>query len=54
MITHQEYYTNRLYLLQDGIMEIVKNLNTPFYLTGAGRVCNPVRNKTKTQRPNKT
>ncbi|GEM_PF-2621830 len=30
----QEYYTDRLYPLQDGIIGIVKNLNTPFYLTG--------------------
>ncbi len=34
MTTPQEYYTTRLYPLQDGIIEIVKKLNTPFYLTG--------------------
>ena len=34
MITPQEYYTNRLYPLQDGIIRIVNKVNTPFYLTG--------------------
>lgn len=34
MTTRPEYYTTGLYPFQDGILEIVRNLNTPFYLTG--------------------
>jgi len=29
-----EYYTTKLYPFQDGIIKIIKNANTPFYLTG--------------------
>lgn len=28
------YYTEKLYPLQDGVMKIVKDLQLPFYLTG--------------------
>ena len=30
----EKYYTDLLYPFQDGILNIVKGLNTPFYLTG--------------------
>ena len=29
-----KYYTKKLYPFQDGVLNIVKKLNTPFYLTG--------------------
>ena len=34
MSTPQAFYTIKLYPLQNGILEIVTNLNTPFYLSG--------------------
>jgi predicted nucleotidyltransferase component of viral defense system len=34
MNTLKEYFTTKLYPLQDGILNIVKKSNTPFYLTG--------------------
>jgi hypothetical protein len=30
----EKYYTEKLYPIQDGVLNIVKKLNTPFYLTG--------------------
>lgn len=30
----EKYYTEKLYPFQDGILNIVKRLNIPFYLTG--------------------
>jgi predicted nucleotidyltransferase component of viral defense system len=29
-----KYYSEKLYPLQDGVMNIIKKLNTPFFLTG--------------------
>lgn len=34
MSTSEEYFTTKLYPLQDGILDIVKKSGTPFYLTG--------------------
>ena len=34
MNTREEYYKKKLYPLQDGIIEIIKNTHFPFYLTG--------------------
>ena len=34
MTTQGEYYSTKLYPFQDGIIEIFKKINTPFYLTG--------------------
>ena len=34
MSTSDEYFTTKLYPLQDGILDIVKESGTPFYLTG--------------------
>ena len=34
MSTQEEYYKKKLYPLQDGIIEIIKNTHFPFYLTG--------------------
>lgn len=34
MNTPDEYYTKKLYPLQDGILKIINDTNTPFYLTG--------------------
>ena len=34
LISYSEYYEGKLYKLQNGLLNIVKNLNIPFYLTG--------------------
>jgi predicted nucleotidyltransferase component of viral defense system len=34
MTTQDDYYSTKLYPFQDGIIEIFKKINTPFYLTG--------------------
>jgi Nucleotidyl transferase AbiEii toxin, Type IV TA system len=34
MNSYEKFYTEKLYPLQDGVMRIIKKLNTPFYLTG--------------------
>ncbi len=34
MSSYEKFYTEKLYPLQDGVMRIIKKLNTPFYLTG--------------------
>lgn len=33
-ISSSDYYVANLYKLQDGILNIVRKLNVPFYLTG--------------------
>lgn len=32
--SYSEYYEESLYRLQNGVLNTVKSLNTPFYLTG--------------------
>lgn len=34
MNSYEKYYTENLYPFQDGVLNIVKKSNTPFYLTG--------------------
>lgn len=34
MNSYDQYYLERLYPLQDGVMSIINKLNTPFFLTG--------------------
>lgn len=34
MNLYEKFYMERLYPFQDGVLNIVKKLNTPFYLTG--------------------
>ncbi len=34
MNSYEKWYQEKLYPLQDGVMHIIKKLNTPFYLTG--------------------
>jgi hypothetical protein len=34
MNSYEKYYQEKLYPLQDGVMSIIKKLNTPFFLTG--------------------
>lgn len=34
MNTYERFYTESLYPIQDGVLGVVKSLNTPFYLTG--------------------
>lgn len=34
MNSYEKYYLENLYPLQDGVMNIIKKLNTPFFLTG--------------------
>ena len=34
MNLQEKYYTKKLYPFQDGVLNIVKKLNTDFYLTG--------------------
>ncbi len=34
MNLYDQYYSEKLYPLQDGVMNIIKKLNTPFFLTG--------------------
>lgn len=34
MNSYEKYYLESLYPLQDGVMNIIQKLNTPFYLTG--------------------
>ncbi|MBM7022646.1 nucleotidyl transferase AbiEii/AbiGii toxin family protein [Treponema sp. Marseille-Q4523] len=34
LISYSEHYEGKLYKLQNGVLNIVKNLNVPFYLTG--------------------
>ena len=33
-ISYSDYYEANLYKLQDGVLNVVKNSNAPFYLTG--------------------
>lgn len=34
MNSYEKYYREKIYPLQDGVMSIIKKLNTPFFLTG--------------------
>lgn len=34
MITYSDYYEENLYKMQDGVLNIVESVKTPFYLTG--------------------
>lgn len=37
-ISSSDYYVANLYKLQDGILNIVRKLNVPFYLTGEAAI----------------
>lgn len=41
MISLSEFYEENLYRLQDGVLNIVKNCDTPLYLTGGTIRCFP-------------
>jgi hypothetical protein len=47
MNSYEKFYPEKMYPLQDGVMDIITKLNTPFFLTGGTVRLNKILDETK-------